>query len=68
MSNNRRITIIIISVLGGTILSYFVFKLRRNGAELTAQDSSMLLTNFIFSILVILGVGFMFIWNKKNNK
>ena len=68
MTNNRRIVIILISVFGGTILSFFVFKLRRGGAELTTQDSNMLLTNFIFSIAIILGIGFMFIWNKKNNK
>ncbi len=67
MTNKRRIIIILVSVFGGTVLSFLIFKLRRGGGELTTQDSNMLLTNFIFSIAIILGIGFMFIWNKKNN-
>ena len=66
ISNKRRITIIVLSVFGGTILSVLMFKLRRGG-ELTANDKNALLTNFIFSIAIILGVGFMFLWNNKNN-
>ena len=67
MTNKRRIIIILVSVFGGTVLSFLIFKLRRGGGALTTQDSNMLLTNFIFSIAIILGIGFMFIWNKKNN-
>jgi hypothetical protein len=67
MTNKRRIIIILVSVFGGTVLSFLVFKLRRGGGALTTQDSNMLLTNFIFSIAIILGIGFMFLWNKKNN-
>jgi len=65
MSNNRRVTIILISVLFGTGLSYLVFKLKRGGTELTANDELTLWTNFGFSILLILAVGFLFIWRKK---
>lgn len=65
MSNNRRVTIILISVLLGTGLSFLVFKLKRGGAELTGNDEFTLWTNFGFSILIILSVGFIFLWRKK---
>ena len=66
MSNKRRIIIITISVLAGTLLSVLMFKLRRGGT-LTSNDMSMLLTNLFFSLAIILGVGFLFIWNKKKD-
>ena len=68
ISNKRRITIIVISVFCGTVLSVLMFMLRRGGKGLTANDTNMLLTNFIFSIAIILGVGFLFLWNNKNNR
>jgi hypothetical protein len=42
-----------------------MFKLRRGGGALTTDDQAMLITNFSFSIVIILGIGFFFIWNKK---
>ena len=67
MTNRRRVTIIIISVLFGCVLSYLVFKLRRQGGDLTPQDQGFLITNFTFSLAIILGVGYFFIWNKKKD-
>lgn len=67
MSNRRRVTIIVISVLAGCILSFLVFKLRRGGGDLTPQDQGFLITNFTFSLAIILGVGYFFIWNKKKD-
>ena len=68
ISNKRRVTIIVISVFAGTILSIGMFMLRRGGQPLTTNDTNALITNFIFSIAIILGVGFLFLWNNKNNK
>lgn len=66
MSPRRRVIIITISVLFGTVLSYFLFRFRRGG-ELTTQDTHFLLTNMFFSLLIIFGVGYVFIWRKKKD-
>jgi len=65
MSPLRRVIIVLLSVGGGSILSYGIYKLRRGGGELTTQDTHSLLTNIVFSVGIILGVGFMFLWRKK---
>ncbi len=67
MSNKRRIIIIMLSVGAGTILSYFMIKLRRGGQELTVTDKNTLIWNLAISITLILGVGFMFLWHKKKD-
>ena len=67
MTPRRRVSIVVISVLGGSILSYLLYKARRGGGDLTSQDTHTLLTNFIFSLGIILGVGFMFLWKKKKD-
>jgi formate/nitrite transporter FocA (FNT family) len=67
MSEKRRITIIIASVFFGMFLSYLVYKLKRGGAELSNSDVTTLATNFVFSIAIIIGVGYMFIWKKKKD-
>lgn len=67
MSPRRRIIIVTLSVGAGSLLSYFLFKLRRGGAELTAQDTHFLLTNTVFSLMIILGIGFLFLWRKKKD-
>ena len=67
MSNRRRVIIIVTSVFIGCILSFLVFKLRRGGGDLTDQDQGFLITNFTFSLAIILGVGYFFIWNKKKD-
>lgn len=65
MSNNRRITIIMISVLVGSVLSFFIFKARKGPAGLNSEDYSTLATNFIFSLAIIIGIGLMFAWKKN---
>lgn len=67
MSDRRRIIIIVLSVTVGSFLSYLLYKFRRGGAALTQQDLFSLSTNMIFSLAIILGVGFIFLW-RKNDK
>jgi len=67
MSPRRRIIIVFLSVSAGSFLSYLLYKARRGGAELTQQDQHMLLTNMVFSVMIILGVGFAFLWRKKKD-
>ena len=66
MSDRRRVIIIVISVTFGSFLSYLIYKFRRGGAELTSQDLFSLSTNMIFSLAIILVVGFVFLWKKKD--
>jgi hypothetical protein len=66
MSDRRRVIIIVISVLIGSFLSYLLFKFRRGGEALTSQDMMSLGTIFVISLGIILGIGYVFIWNKKN--
>jgi hypothetical protein len=68
MSDKRRIIIIIVSVLSGTILSLLIFKVRKGTAGLNSQDYSTLITNFVFSLAIILGIGFLFLWRKKKDE
>ena len=67
MSPRRRIIIVILSVSAGSFLSYLLFKVRKGGAELSQQDTHMLITNLVFSVMIILGVGFAFLWQKKKD-
>ncbi|CAN5578585.1 hypothetical protein BH11BAC2_BH11BAC2_15620 [soil metagenome] len=67
MSDKRRIIIIVMSVGFGMVLSYFIYKLKRGGQPLTQQDITTLGTNFVFSLAIIIGVGFIFLWNKKKD-
>ena len=67
MSPKRRVIIVLISVTAGTLLSYFLFRLRRGGDQLTTQDTHMLITNMVFSLAIILGVGFLFLWRRKKD-
>ena len=45
MSDRRRIIIITVSVLIGTMLSLLIFKVRKGDAGLSGDDYSMLITN-----------------------
>ena len=67
MSDKRRIIIIVASVIGGTLLSMLLFKMRRGGQALEERDVTTLITNFVFSLAIILGIGFFFIWRKKKD-
>ncbi len=68
MSNRRRIIIIIISVFTGTMLSLFIFTIRKGDAGLSNDDYTTLITNFIFSLGIIVAIGLLFAWNKKREK
>ena len=67
MNNKRRTTIIVVSVLTGTLLSFLLFKTRRGAEPLSGSDQTTLITNFVFSLAILLGIGFFFIWNKKKD-
>lgn len=67
MSPRRRIIIVILSVSAGSFLSYLLFKVRKGGGDLSQQDTHMLITNLVFSVMIILGVGFAFLWKKKKD-
>ncbi len=67
MSPKRRVIIVVLSVGAGSLLSYGLYKLKRGGGDLTTQDVHTLLTNIVFSVGIILGVGFMFLWRKKKD-
>lgn len=67
MSPRRRIIIVFLSVTAGSFLSYLLYRARRGAGGLSQQDQHMLITNMVFSLLIILGVGFAFLWNKKKD-
>ena len=67
MSPRRRIVIVVLSVTAGSFLSYLLFKVRKGGDDLSQQDTHMLITNLVFSVAIILGVGFAFLWRKKKD-
>lgn len=64
MTNRRRITIITISVIAGTLLSAGLLSLKRG--ELDGDDYFLLATNLFFSLLIIFSIGYFLIWRKKN--
>lgn len=67
MSNRRRIIIVVISVLFGSLMSAGLFYKRGNG---TLDHNSILnlVTNLVFSLVIVLAIGLYFVWNKKQNK
>lgn len=64
MTNQRRATIITISVLFGTLLSAGFIYLKRG--SLKGDDYFLLGTNLFFSLLIIFCIGYFLIWRKKN--
>jgi len=66
MSNRRRITIIIISVFIGTLMSAGLFYKRGNG-NLDNNSILNLVTNLIFSLIIILAIGLYFVWRKDKD-
>jgi hypothetical protein len=67
MSPTRRVIIVLTSVIVGSILSYFLYVSRRGADGLSKEDYHMLITNMVFSVGIILGIGFAFIWRKKKD-
>jgi hypothetical protein len=64
MTNKRRITIITVSVIIGTLLSAGLFFMKRRGA-LTSDDYFFLATNMFFSLMIIFTIGWFLVWRKK---
>ncbi|MBK9317971.1 MAG: hypothetical protein IPM91_03440 [Bacteroidetes bacterium] len=64
-SSLRRVIIVLLSVGGGSVLSYGIYKLRRGGGELTTQDTHSLLTNIVFSVGIILGLDLCFCGGRR---
>jgi len=64
MTSRRRATIIIISVLSGTLLSAWMLMAKKG--QLGDGDFFLLLSNLIISMLLIFGVGYILIWRKKS--
>lgn len=67
MSPTRRVIIVLSSVIVGTVLSYLLYVSRRGADGLSKEDYHMLITNMVFSVGIILGIGFAFIWRKKKD-
>ncbi|NNC85646.1 MAG: hypothetical protein HKN75_06155 [Bacteroidia bacterium] len=65
MSDKKRMTIIILSVLTGSLLSYMLFIFRKG--TLTSHDYFMLFTNMGFALLIVLGIGFYLLKRKKQD-
>lgn len=65
MSNRRRLTIIIASVLMGTFLASLLVKSRMG--TLKPNDWFQLGFNFLFAVAIVVGIGLVFRMMKKNN-
>ncbi|MBK6641191.1 MAG: hypothetical protein IPN13_04615 [Bacteroidetes bacterium] len=64
MTNRRRISIIAVSVLFGTMLSAVMLYFKRGTLE--GNDYFLLATNLFFSLVIILAIGYFLIWRKKD--
>lgn len=66
MSNRRRITIVVISVLIGSLMSVGLFYKRGNG-NLDNNSILNLITNMVFSLAIVIAIGLFFAWNKDKS-
>lgn len=66
MSDKKRMIIIFLSVLTGSLLSYVMFLMRKG--TLTSHDYFVLATNFGFALLIVLGVGFYLMRKNKRDE
>jgi uncharacterized membrane protein YozB (DUF420 family) len=64
MNNRRRATLIIISVISGTLLSGWLLLSKRG--TLDNHDYFLLATNLVISLILIFGIGYIMIWKKKD--
>lgn len=64
MTNRRRVFIVTVSVIAGTLLSGGLLSLKRG--ELSGDDYFLLATNLFFSLLIIFAIGYFLIWRKKS--
>ncbi len=67
MSNRRRIIIVTISICIGSLMSVGLFYKRGNG-NLDNNAVLNLVTNFVFSLVIVLAIGMFFVWNNKKGK
>jgi len=65
MSTRRRVIIITLSVLFGTLLSAAMLFLKRGGS-LDSHDYFLLATNLSFSLVIIFAIGYFLVWRKKD--
>lgn len=69
MDDKRRFNIIIASVTFGTVISLFLFALRRGGfSNITANDTSSIVSYFAFSLVFVLIFGFFMKKKKDKNE
>ena len=66
MSNRRRLTIILVSVLVGSLMSVYIVKKRMGG--LTRDAYIQLGFNFFFAVAIVIGIGLIFTFNNKKDK
>ena len=67
MNNRRRIIIVTISICIGSLMSVGLFYKRGNGS-LDNNAILNLVTNFVFSLVIVLAIGMFFVWNNKKGK
>ena len=66
MSNRRRLTIILVSVLIGSLMSVYIVKKRMGG--LSREAYIQLGFNFFFAVAIVIGIGLIFNFNNKKDK
>ena len=64
MSNRRRIILITVSVLFGSLLSAGMLYLKRGSLE--KDEYFLLATNLGFSLFIIFAIGYFLVWRKKS--
>jgi hypothetical protein len=64
MTNKRRVTLIIVSVSIGTMLSAALVSFYRKG--LGPDDYLLLGTNLFYSLVIIFAIGYFLVWRKKD--
>jgi len=63
MTNKRRSILIFFSVTAGTAISAGMIFLKRGSLE--GDDMFLLITNLVFSLIIIAGIGYMLVWRKQ---
>ena len=63
MTNRRRIILIIVSVLGGTLLSAWLISSKRG--KIGNDEIFLLGTNLVISLILIFGIGYIIMRSRK---
>jgi len=64
MNSKRRIAIILASVTMGSFLAFLLVRSRMG--TLKPSDWAQLATNFLFAVAIVIGIGMIFRWKKKD--